>query len=195
MSLPFVFQTTEETIPPPSEHLSASRKKWSSSRSIADDRLKVGLVWAGNPGHQRDRLRSIPPTQFFPITGVGSVDFISLQKGKAAIQASDLGFPFQLPNPLEAAEDFYDTAAVVAGLDLIITVDTAVAHLAGTLGKHVWILLATLPDWRWGIKSNTTPWYPTARLFRQTNSGEWSQLMHEVASELVLLADSKKPKK
>jgi tetratricopeptide (TPR) repeat protein len=192
MSLPFVFQTTEQTIPPVSEHLSANRERFPLSLPTANDRLKVGLAWAGNPGHQRDRLRSIPPKQFFPLTGVDSVDFISLQKG--AIQATDQGFPFYLPNPSDTAKDFYDTAALVAGLDLVITVDTSIAHLAGSLGKPVWILLSNLADWRWGLHSDTTPWYPTARLFRQTHSNGWEQVMKEVTYELVLLADSKKTK-
>jgi Tfp pilus assembly protein PilF len=192
MSLPFVFNTTKETIPAIDRYLPTL---WEGSRSpipATHDHLKVGLVWAGNRGHLRDRMRSISLKRFLPLASVGSVSFISLQKGEAAIQAIEGEFPFHLTNPLDAARDFYDSAAVVAELDLVITVDTSVAHLAGTLGKPVWILLANLPDWRWGLQSDTTPWYPTARLFRQTYSGGWEEVMNKLASELALFANSKK---
>jgi tetratricopeptide (TPR) repeat protein len=190
MSLPFVFGTTMETIPPIDRYLSTL---WGGSRSpipTTHDRLKVGLVWAGNPGHLRDRMRSISLKQFLPLGSVASVSFISLQKGAAAIQAIE--GEFHLANLLDTAKDFYDSAAVVAELDLVITVDTSVAHLAGALGKPVWILLANLPDWRWGLQSDTTPWYPTARLFRQTYAGGWEEVINKLASELALFANSKR---
>lgn len=190
MSLPFVFGTTMETIPPIDRYLPTL---WGGSRSpipTTHDRLKVGLVWAGNPGHLRDRMRSISLKQFLPLASVASVSFISLQKGAAAIQAIE--GEFHLANPLDTAKDFYDSAAVVAELDLVITVDTSVAHLAGALGKPVWILLANLPDWRWGLQSDTTPWYPTARLFRQTYAGGWEEVINKLASELTLFANSKR---
>lgn len=179
-----------ETIPPIDRYLSTL---WGGSRSpipATHDRLKVGLVWAGNPGHLRDRMRSISLKQFLPLGSVASVSFISLQKGAAAIQAIE--GEFHLANLLDTAKDFYDSAAVVAELDLVITVDTSVAHLAGALGKPVWILLANLPDWRWGLQSDTTPWYPTARLFRQTYAGGWEEVINKLASELALFANSKR---
>jgi ADP-heptose:LPS heptosyltransferase len=93
---------------------------------------------------------------------------------------------------LADVRDFSETAAVISDLDLVITVDTAVAHLAGALGKPVWILVAAVPDWRWGLHAETTPWYPTARLFRQSVAGEWAELMERVAVELALVVDAKK---
>jgi ADP-heptose:LPS heptosyltransferase len=97
-----------------------------------------------------------------------------------------------LPDVLAGCIDFFDTAEVVAGLDLVITVDTAVAHLAGAMGRPVWLLLANTPDWRWGLGSETTPWYPTARLFRQSFAGGWGELMERVALELELFVEAQR---
>jgi hypothetical protein len=128
-------------------------------------------------------------TDFLPLTKVDATCFVSLQKGPASLQTGY--WPFHLTEPLSGVRDFADTAAIVASLDLVITVDTAMAHLAGAMGKPVWILNSHIPDWRWGLDKETTPWYPSARLFRKSSSGRWEELMEYVASELVVLRDSK----
>lgn len=133
------------------------------------DQFKVGLVWKGHPGHANDRLRSMSADMFKPLGEVKGAQLFSLQKG-----ADSFG----------GLNHWTDTAAVIDRLDLVITVDTAVAHLAGAMGRPVWVLLPLAPDWRWGIGSETTPWYPTARLFRQTAWNDWAEVMERVKVEL-----------
>lgn len=179
MSLPLAFGTTLQTIPSPAR-LSAT----ASREPFGDSYLpRVGLVWAGGRGHEWNSRRSLSLKQFSPLWGVsGSVQFVSLQTGPAAAQMTDA--PIAVVDGVASVEDFADTAKVLAGLDLVITVDTAVAHLAGSMGKPVWILLAETPDWRWGLEGEMTPWYPTARLFRASRQGGWPELFERVATEL-----------
>lgn len=192
MSLPLMFGTTMENIPPIIPDLYRGGRGDLSVGPEEGNSLRVGLVWAGNPKHSNDQLRSMSLRHFLPLTEVDSVSLVSLQKGPAAAQINEGHLPFSLPDALARARDFSETAAVIADLDLVITVDTAVAHLAGAMGKPVWILIAKVPDWRWGRHAETTPWYPTARLFRQTAAGGWEELMKKVAAELKLLVDSRK---
>jgi tetratricopeptide (TPR) repeat protein len=180
MSLPSVFGTTMESIP----HVHSVWNSDSSPAQVTPGSLRVGLAWAGNPGHLRDRLRSLSLKEFVPLLDGDSVSFVSLQIGEAAAQVAEQEFPFSM---VDTSTDLCDTAALIAGLDLVITVDTSIAHLAGSMGKPVWILLATLPDWRWGLHSETTPWYPSARLFRQTQPGSWEDPITKIASELAAL--------
>jgi tetratricopeptide (TPR) repeat protein len=189
MSLPLVFGTTIETIPPSPPNLLRAAEREPSIHDASEGRLRVGLVWAGNPEHQNDALRSMSLTDFLPLAKVDAVCFVSLQKGPASAQTGD--WLFHLPEPCSAVKDFADTAEIVASLDLVITVDTAMAHLAGAIGKSVWILNSHIPDWRWGLDSETTPWYPSARLFRRSSSGGWQELMEHVTSELVMFRDSR----
>jgi hypothetical protein len=186
MSLAAAFGTTIETVPPiPSGFL----KSAGLSQAIVDGAcLKVGLVWAGNPKHQNDTLRSISLADLLPLVNVDRVSFVSLQKGPASAQTAEGHWPVNLPDLLCGVVDFADTAAIVMNLDLVITVDTAMAHLVGTMGKPVWILHSHIPDWGWGLQSETTPWYPTARLFRK--SAGWNELIKHVASELAIFRDS-----
>jgi tetratricopeptide (TPR) repeat protein len=186
MSLPAIFGTTTATIPPITPLQYGDDGGDLSSGVEEGEGLRVGLVWAGNPQHMQDRLRSMSLRHFLPLMEVDSVSFVSLQKGPAAAQINEGHLPFTLPDVLANVRDFSETAAVLAGLDLVITVDTAVAHLAGTMGKPVWILVADPPDWRWGLQGETTPWYPTVRIFRQSFAGGWEELMKRVASELAL---------
>ena len=191
MSLAAVFGTTIETVPPvPSGFLLGHAGLSRSQTNVNRDYLKVGLVWAGNPEHPNDALRSISLADFLPLTNVDSVAFASLQKGPASAQTAEGHWPVELPDLLTGVVDFADTAAIVMNLDLVITVDTAMAHLVGTMGKPVWILHSHIPDWRWGLQSETSPWYPTARLFRKSDSAGWNELMEHVASELATLRDS-----
>lgn len=145
--------------------------------------LRVGLAWAGNPSHSRDRQRSITPGLLAPVLNIAGATFYSLQMGQPAPEgATDL---------TSGIADFADTAALMAQLDLIITVDTAAAHLVGALGRPVWTLLPFVPDWRWGLESETTPWYPTMRLFRQKTAGDWGEVIGRVAAELRALVASR----
>jgi len=148
--------------------------------------LKVGLAWAGNPDFLDDAIRSIPLEQFAKMLGIGGVSFFSLQR---EIPARDEQFFRASPliNVMASAKDFADTAAIVAQLDLVISADTAVAHLAGALGKPVWTLLPRPADWRWLLHRTDTPWYPLMRLFRQAKTGDWLPVLIEVAAALERL--------
>lgn len=119
--------------------------------------------------------------------------FVSLQHGTAAKRLAEGHTPFVIRDACSTAKDFADTAAIVAGLDLVITVDTAMAHLAGSMGKPVWVLLAAVPDWRWTLENDTTPWYPTARLFRMGRQDSWAEVMKRVAVELREFCISRLP--
>ncbi len=180
LSLPRLFGTTAETIPPPVPYA----HRWAAWTDEAPG-LRVGLVWAGNTGFVHDRHRSIAPSDLAPLAGVPGVRFYSLQHG---------AFPADLPPDLGAADlmpgvqDFLDTAGRIAGLDLVIAVDTAVAHLAATMGKPVWLLSRFLGCWRWLERGDTTAWYPTMRIFRQERPGDWARVLHEVRAELTALA-------
>jgi hypothetical protein len=151
-------------------------------RLRSEQGLKVGIVWAGSPTHPRDRFRSVPVASLAPLLRIPGIRFYSLQKGPTATGLSqidatvvDLGADLQ---------DFADTAAAIAHLDLVIGVDTAVVHLAGALGKPVWTLVASPPDWRWMEGRDDSPWYPTMRLFRQTSQGNWDEAVDRVAHAL-----------
>jgi ADP-heptose:LPS heptosyltransferase len=122
--------------------------------------------------------------QLAPLTNLEGATFYSLQTGEAAEQVKQLEVPLRLIDLRDELQDFADTAAIVANLDLVITVDTAVAHLAGALGKPVWILLANAPDWRWFLEREDSPWYPTARLFRQSAHGNWQEVLARLEREL-----------
>ena len=190
MSLPFALGIGNELPPAPMPYLAAEaslRKAWQERLSIhphaQGGRLKVGLVWAGRPAFKNDRTRSIPLATFIPLADVAGVEFYSLQKGEAARQIAGAG-SLRLTDYTSELQDFADTAALISELDLIISVDTAVCHLTGALGKPVWILLPFAPDWRWGIHRPDTPWYPTARLFRQEAIGDWDKVIRNVADAL-----------
>ena len=143
---------------------------------------RAGIVWAGNPMHPNDRRRSIPLDAFEPLAKISGVEWYSLQYGPRASDPAPPGF--ELRRFGEAMADMSDTAAIVAQLDLVITIDTGVAHLAGAMGVPVWLLLPWRPDWRWSPTASGTPWYPTMRLF---HAGEqsWPALMPTVADALT----------
>lgn len=146
--------------------------------------LKVGLAWAGNPLHHNNRARSLRLKDLAPLRSLPDVTFYSLQISMPA--PDEAGLP-SWPNLVDlrgSAKDFLETSAVVAQLDLVISVDTAMAHLAGALAKPVWTLLPYAPDWRWFLNRNDSPWYPTMQLFRQTQRNQWSSVILRVAEEL-----------
>ncbi len=161
----------------------AFRAKW-RGRLSGIRRFKAGLVWAGNPRHSDDRRRSLPPGALAPLAAVDGVRWYSLQFGLRAGQspAPPEGFPLTDLGP--ETQDFRDLAAAIEEMDLVISVDTSAAHLAGALGLPVWVLLPYLPDWRWGLGRPDTPWYPTMRLFRQRRPGEWASVIEDAARQL-----------
>lgn len=174
MSLPRLLGTTLESIPSAVPYLAAEadlRALW-RERLARLGRPRVGLVWAGNPNHHNDRNRSLPARLLGPLLAVPGVSFVDLQVGEAAAERADLPEP-ALASPGGEIADFADTAAIISELDLVISVDTAVAHLAGALAKTVWLLLPFVGEWRWLRGRGDSPWYPTMRLFRQERPGDW----------------------
>jgi ADP-heptose:LPS heptosyltransferase len=139
----------------------------------------VGVVWAGRPTHLRDRSRSISPELLEPLAGVPRIALISLQVGR---RAEDLRSPIH--DFTADLTDFEQTAGLIDQLDLVIAVDTAVAHLAGAMGKPVWVMLPFSPDWRWMLDRDDSPWYPSMRLFRQAEPGNWRGVIRRIADEL-----------
>jgi hypothetical protein len=145
--------------------------------------MRVGLVWAGNPEHRNDRSRSIPLALLEPLFDLEGIHFFSLQMGPEAEQLAVLEAP--VTDLRYAIGDLADTAALMANLDLVIAVDTSVVHLAGALGVPTWLLLASAPDWRWMVEGDESLWYPTMRLFRQTERSDWESVVGRVRSALV----------
>jgi hypothetical protein len=191
-SLPLAFGTRLDTIPREVPYVAAdpaAAARWRDWLGAAPG-LRVGLAWAGRPTHANDGRRSLGLAALRCLAEVPGVSWVSLQKGPAATQAPDFPAP-AFSSPGEALRDFADTAALIANLDLVIAVDTAVAHLAGALGRPVWVLLPHAPDWRWLLAREDSPWYPTARLFRQPAPGAWERLALEVREALASLAASR----
>jgi tetratricopeptide (TPR) repeat protein len=184
MSLPRLFGTTLQTIPCADAYLTADPVRVASWAKHLPPGVRVGLVWAGNPVHSNDRRRSIPAAALAPLFAAAPGTFVSLQVGPDAAAARRFG----LPDNAAALTDFADTAALVAGLDLVITVDTAVAHLAGALGVPTWVLLPHAPDWRWLLNRDDSPWYRSLRLFRQDRPGDWPGVIARVATALQAVA-------
>jgi Flp pilus assembly protein TadD len=189
LSLPRVFGTAPSTIPANVPYLFADPalvKQWHQDLHALGG-FKVGIAWQANPAHKGARRRSAPLAEFAPLARVPGVTLVSLQKGTGTEQLGDKNpFPIvDLGNRLdETAGPFMDTAAVMKNLDLVVTIDSAVAHLAGGLGVPVWVALPSFPDWRWLQHGERTAWYPTMRLFRQAAAGDWSGVFQRLASEL-----------
>lgn len=187
LSLPLLFRTRVESIPAVVPYLKphpSLHQAWGARLGPAPGRLRVGLAWAGSPTNKNDRYRSVSLEQLAPLARAGAT-FYSLQKGPAAAQAAHPPSGMELIDLTNDVQDFADTAALISNLDLVIAVDTAVAHLAGAMGKPAWVLLASEQDWRWLLKREDSPWYPTLRLFRQTTPGEWAETIERVAAALV----------
>jgi tetratricopeptide (TPR) repeat protein len=194
MCLPRVLGTTLDTIPGATPYLAADPTKtahWAARLAAYGDGLRVGLVWAGGtrpdqPGaHALDRRRSMRLSQLAPLADVAGVRFFSLQKDGPATQAAHPPAGMSLIDLTADLRDFGDTAALVQNLDLVITVDTSVAHLAGALGKPVWILSRYAGCWRWLNGREDSPWYPTARVFHQTEPGDWDDVVRRVKAALA----------
>ena len=186
-SMPRVFRTTVETIPAevPYVHADEARvRKWAQRIDRKSKMLHVGLCWAGNPKHENDALRSIPPELLAFFAGAPNVRFYSLQKDVGLDQARRLPASPAIIDWSVDLRDFADTAAAMMNLDLIITVDTSVAHLAGALARPTWTLLPFHADWRWMLNRADTPWYPTMELFRQSTRGDWTSALLAVTHRL-----------
>jgi len=188
LSLPLAFGTTLETIPAQVPYLAvpAEALKKAAALSWPAHGLRVGLAWSGNPSHPKNRLRSIPLELLAPIFKLQGVHFYSLQMGPAAGELKKV--QAAITDLAPHACDMADTAAQIAQMDLIISIDTSIAHLAGALGKPLWVLLTRLPDWRWLLDREDSPWYPTARLFCQKNSGDWQPVIERLRTALEELA-------
>ncbi len=194
MSLPYVLKTSVQTIPAAIPYLTAEPERVLHWRSVLPvGRMRVGLVWKGNPLFHNDADRSLPDvTTLIPLWQVHGVDFISLQKGAGEETCNRMNPDYPLLAIGPRMDSFADAAAIVCNLDLVICVDTAIAHLAGALGRACWVMLPWyMPDWRWGVASATTPWYaPNMRLFRQQKDAPWSDVVGEVARALALAKTS-----
>ena len=175
-SLPGLFATTLDAIPAPPAYLAATPEDRARFAPPPTPGLQVGLVWSGNPGFVHDRLRSIPPATFAILADTPGVVFHSLQKDGTP--------PFPMHNAMPAMRDFADTAGLIAGLDLVIAVDTAVAHLAAAMGKPVWLLSRFMGCWRWLRDRDDSPWYPTIRIFRQYQANNWDAVLVDVQTAL-----------
>ncbi|WP_136419776.1 tetratricopeptide repeat protein [Herbaspirillum sp. ST 5-3] len=185
LSLPLAFKTRLDTIPAsvPYLHCDPDRLAMWRTRLGHGPGPRIGLVWSGNPTHQNDHNRSIPLADFSRIVSC-QAQFVCLHK---EVRDSDRAFLDQRDDVLfvgDDIDDFADTAALIELMDLVITVDTSVAHLAGGMGKPVWILLPYNPDWRWLLDRSDSPWYPTARLFRQPRPGDWDSVLAALADEI-----------
>jgi tetratricopeptide (TPR) repeat protein len=198
LSLPLVFGTTLHSVPAQVPYIYVDPSlylKWRERLRCDSSRLKIGLVWTGRINVERERRRSCSLDLFKGLMQFENTTFYSLQKGNGTGQVKPGTKDIKLVDYTKDLDDFLDTAALAANLDLIISVDTAVAHLAGAIGKPVWTLLPFVPDWRWMLDREDSPWYPTMRLFRQPSPGNWEAAICDVARELdYLLKRSEAPR-
>jgi tetratricopeptide (TPR) repeat protein len=186
MSLPGKFQSRNDGSPSRIPYLTvdeARLTRWETRLATGSD-LKVGLVWAGNPEHGKDRERSIALSQLRSLWDLKGVQFYSLQKGSGAADVANVSAGQPMVDLASELNDYRDTAAAVYCLDLVISVDTSVAHVAGALGKPVWTLLPLAADWRWGRTADCTSWYPSMRLFRQSKHLQWDDVIDSLCGEL-----------
>jgi tetratricopeptide (TPR) repeat protein len=191
MSLPAVFGTTPETVPWSGAYLGAlgpsvrqSLSLQSLSPSVPQSLLSVGIAWSGNPRYNSDAQRSVRLPVLLHLLRTPGVSWISLQKGPAAYQIAELPCDVAIADAARRDPDLAETAATVACLDAVVSTDTSIAHLAGAMGKPVFLLLPHLSDWRWMQDTPTTPWYPTVRLLRQPAPGDWNSVLAVAAEGL-----------
>jgi tetratricopeptide (TPR) repeat protein len=189
VSLPRIFGTTLATVPARVPYLSPDAglvEMWKDELD-AEGAFKVGIAWQGNPTFKQDRFRSIPLSQFAEILRIPGVRVYSLQMGHGREQLAELGSPSPIVDLGDRLGDFYNTAAIVRSLDLVISCDSAPVHLAGALAVPVWLALAFAPHWTWMLEREDSPWYPTARLFRQRQPGDWSEVFSRLSAQLRAL--------
>jgi hypothetical protein len=186
MSLPAIFRTMPETIPD-AHYLvvdEESRERWRPTLAPLPG-YRVGVCWSGSPSHRQNAFRSFPLAELAPLAAVPGVSLVNLQKGHGAEQRAEVSFPMFDLGAAYAAGDWLDTAAIVSQLDLVITPDTAIAHLAGALARPVWLALSCRSEWRWMRDREDSPWYPTLRLFRQDRLGKWGLVFGRMAEDLA----------
>ena len=186
VSLPYIFNTTLDTIPARIPYLYPKPTADSVFHLGGSDDLKVGIVWAGSPTHINDSNRSVSLKDFKCLLDVEGCQFFSLQVGQRSVDIRQHGYNYMIKDLGKQLTDFHHTALAILQLDLVISVDTAVAHLAGSLGKPVWTLLPFIPDWRWMLSRSDTPWYPSMTLFRQKERGDWYSVFQEIRLALTL---------
>lgn len=196
MSLPAVFGTALETVPWFGPYVVAETElageREAQLHGAAVETLRMGVAWAGNPRYRADGRRSMKVVTLLPLLRTKGIFWVSLQKGDAAEQLKEMGSEIAIMDGSSGDKNLAETAALVAMLDLVITTDTCIAHLAGAMGKPVWILLPHLADWRWMEKVETTPWYPTVRLFRQQSAGDWAGVLERVIAELTVFRSQRR---
>ena len=186
MSLPSIFGTTLETIPVAIPYIHPRVSTFSQAKWVENlPGKKVGVVWAGSTAHSNDANRSLPLRFLKPLLNVPGIRWHSLQTGEAAQALTHPDFAGKIVDLGNRFKDFHDTAEAISELDLVLAVDTAVAHLAGAMGKTVWLLLPFEAEWRWMTNREDSPWYPTFRLFRQSSPGNWEELSERVARQLT----------
>jgi hypothetical protein len=187
--------TDLSTVPSEVPYLLSESKRVAQWRDRLPAAFRIGIHWQGNREYGADHRRSFALAHFGPLAAIPGVQLISLQKGDGLQQLASLpsGMKiYTLGDDFDSGPDaFIDTAAVMQELDLVVSSDSAIVHLAGALGRPVWILLSHLPDWRWLLERDDSPWYPTARLFRQEKSGDWEGVFRRVADEVAALARAK----
>ncbi|MCC5635090.1 tetratricopeptide repeat protein [Nostoc sp. CHAB 5844] len=185
MSLPYLLGTTVETIPAEIPYIFPPLSHDFQLEGATDTKLKVGIVWAGNPGNRNDSKRTCGLQPFLPLLKMPALEFYSLQVGASSQELAKLPANIQVQDLSSYLHNFNDTAAAIAQLDLVLTIDTSVAHLAGAMGKPTWVVLPFIPDWRWLLHREDSPWYPNMRLFRQESLGDWSGVFAKVAQEIL----------
>jgi tetratricopeptide (TPR) repeat protein len=182
-SLPLALKTEPSNVPAPIPYLSADEARIAKWAARLGPRPRIAIAWSGNASHLNDRNRSMPFAKLAPLFS-SPARFISIQREVRAEDENVLAAEPRVTHIGGELNDFDDTAAVVALCDLVIAVDTAVVHLAGAMGRPVWVMVPFAPDWRWTLDGDSTPWYPTARLFRQTALGDWDSVINNVSAAL-----------
>lgn len=193
LSIPRLMRTNLDEVPSDVPYFSADPEAVERWRQIIGkkDAYRVGLAWSGDPAYRKDRVRSLRMEQLAPLLKVPGAAFYKLQKDAGSGESPHQVMESAVFDYTPMIQDFADTAACIETLDLVISVDTSIAHLAGALGKPVWTLLPYIPDWRWLLNRDDSPWYPTMRLFRQPSPGDWEAVISNVAKELEKLISMK----
>lgn len=187
LRLPYLFRMTLENLPARTPYIKPSpslTEKWRKRMKNDNSKFKIGLVWSGSAREGKLRYRSCPFEFFSVLTEFDNITFYSLQKQLPENKLINIPRDMKFVDYMKEIDNFSDTAGLIENLDLVISVDTAVAHLAGAIGKQVWTLVSFPPDWRWMLDRNDSPWYPTMKLFRQPSQGEWQVVINNIYNEM-----------
>jgi hypothetical protein len=195
LSLPALMRTTASTIPAEGPYLRAEDElveRWRRELAALAG-FKIGIAWQGSRAHKRDRFRSVPVETFALLAAIDGIHLVSLQKGPGTEQLGRVSDNWKVFDAGSQVEDWADTAALLKNLDLVVAVDTAIVHLAGALAIPVWVALPFSADWRWLLGREDSPWYPSMRLFRQAERGNWTDVFARIAAAAATLLGSNKP--